>query len=238
MEIIQNSLIECNDICNEVIALSSDTCILSFSVGKDSIATWLKIRPLFKRIVPVYMYIVPGLSFVEKWIKYYEERFGVDVVQVPHPSLYRMLNQGIYQTHYTKPAIYAQKLPNFTYAEVFQAVREDYDADGAYVAVGNRVNDSLIRRAAIKRYGTINKKDKKFYPIAYMKNKEVYDVISEAGLELPIDYQLFGRSYDGLDARFLIPIAKHFPEDYQRMKEYFPCLDHELQRFQYGHFRD
>jgi len=44
---------------------STGTILLAFSCGKDAIATWLECRKHFERIVPFYMYLVPGLSFVE-----------------------------------------------------------------------------------------------------------------------------------------------------------------------------
>ena len=37
----------------------TDTVLMSFSRGKDSIAAWLTIRPYFKRIVPYHLWGVP-----------------------------------------------------------------------------------------------------------------------------------------------------------------------------------
>lgn len=46
--------------------------ILAFSTGKDSIAAMQAIRDAFDEVIPVYMYLVPGLEFVEESLAYYE----------------------------------------------------------------------------------------------------------------------------------------------------------------------
>jgi hypothetical protein len=41
---------------------------------------------------------------------------------------------------------------------------------------------------------------------------------------------MFGRSFDGIDYRFLEPISRLYPEDYQRILQDFPLADLELFR--------
>ena len=48
------------------------------------------------------------------------------------------------------------------------------------------------------------------------------DAIRGAGIELPPEYAWFGRSFDGLDRRFLGPIQQHAARDYARILEWFP----------------
>ena len=47
-------------------------------------------------------------------------------------------------------------------------------------------------------------------------------------MKLGSDYKVFGRSFDGLDLRFLLPIKKHYPRDYQRILELIPLADLEI----------
>lgn len=75
----------------------TDTITLAFSCGKDSIGAWLALLPHFTRIVPVYMYTVPDLDFVNKSIRYYEDFFQTKILQVPHPALIRFLRFFIFQ---------------------------------------------------------------------------------------------------------------------------------------------
>ena len=79
-----------SEMCEQM-AAECDTAILAFSTGKDSIAAWLQMRKYFKRIIPYYCYTVPGLTFVEESLKYYEDFFGTHICRLPHRSLARML---------------------------------------------------------------------------------------------------------------------------------------------------
>jgi hypothetical protein len=63
----------------------------SFPPVQTKRLAWLRMRPHFERIVPVYKYLVPGLEFVEESLAYYERFFGTKIVQVPHPSMFRWL---------------------------------------------------------------------------------------------------------------------------------------------------
>lgn len=40
--------------------------LLAFSTGKDAIAAWLAVRDSFEAVHPYYLYLVPGLEFVEE----------------------------------------------------------------------------------------------------------------------------------------------------------------------------
>jgi hypothetical protein len=212
----------------------SDTTLLAFSCGKDAIASWVAIRPHFRRVVPYYMYLVPDLEFVEDSIQYYERHFGERILRVPHPSLYRMLGALVFQPPERRAAITAARLPQFDYADVCQAIREDYDAEGAYVAEGVRACDSIVRRASIVRFGAIRAKSMKFYPVWDWNKQAVVDAIQREGVRLPVDYEIFGRSFDGIDYRFLKPIKDRFPRDYQRILEWFPMADIEIARREYA----
>lgn len=70
----------------------------SFSRGKDSIACALGIRHRLN-IVPMHFIAVPGLEFVEESLDYYERKlFHRHILRLPHPALYRHLNNGLFQT--------------------------------------------------------------------------------------------------------------------------------------------
>ena len=75
--------------------------------------------------------------------------------------------------------------------------------------------DSPMRRIGIKTHGAINHNDKRFYPVYDWNKERLLNEIDAAGVKLPVDYELFGRTFDGLDYRFLKPISERFPEDYE-----------------------
>ena len=62
------------------------------------------------------------------------------------------------------------------------------------------------------------------------KKTEVYRMLSVAGLPLPIDYEVWGRSFDGFDVGFLAGLRKHFPADYRKVVDAFPLLECEFYR--------
>lgn len=216
----------------EAIRLESPTILLSFSCGKDSIATWLSAREKFERIVPYYLYLVPGLEFVEESLDYFERYFEQRIIRMPHPSLYRMLHNLVFQPPERCAIIEAANLPKFSYDDISRAVREDQGlAEDAFEANGLRASDSLSRRINFTRSGAINRRRRTFSPIWDWKKAEVWSAIDAAGIRHPVDYEMFGRSFDGLQLKYLEPISERFPRDYQRILDFFPLADLGFMRY-------
>ena len=209
----------------------TDTVMLAFSCGKDSIAAYLAIRDHFPKIVPYYMYLVPGLEFVEESLRYYEQIIGTKILRIPHPSLYRWLNCQVFTAPWQASVIEGAGLPDFEYFDIQEAMRQDFGlGPHSYVATGVRAADSPIRRMSMMRHGTISHKTKQFYPVWDWRIARVWDAIKASKIALPVDYAMFGRSFDGLDYRFLAPIKERFPDDYARICEWFPLAEAELKR--------
>ena len=76
----------------------------------------------------------------------------------------------------------------------------------------------------------MKKSNLKVSPIWDWLERSVYGVIKDAGIKLPIDYELFGRSFDGIDYRFLKPIYDNLPDDYEQILKWFPMAEMELIR--------
>ena len=73
-------------------------------------------------------------------------------------------------------------------------------------------------------------KTHKVSPIYDWLQGSVYDYIKMHDIDLPIDYELFDRSFDGLDYRFIKPIKEKLPDDYEQIKQWFPLIDLEILR--------
>lgn len=213
---------------------TTDTVILAFSCGKDSIAAWLALRPHFQRIIPYYMYLVPGLGFVERSLGYYERFFGCRIMRLPHPSLYRMLNCGVMQPPDRAAKLATMGLPEFDYADIQGELRKELElGPECYVANGVRAVDSPQRMMALRKYGAINHAKRQFFPIWDWRKDRLIAEIERSGVRLPVDYRMFGRSFDGIDYRFLRPLRDTYPEDYARVLNWFPLADLEIARRQY-----
>jgi hypothetical protein len=224
---------DCDDLCRYVSARSDGRVLLSFSCGKDAVGAYLQVRRHFREIELLYLELVPGLSFVEEAIAYYEKTFGQRIARHPHPSLYRWINCGLYQTPERFAAIDALQLPNFDYDECFGWHRDDLGwPDTTFTGTGVRAADSLNRRTSIKTHGPINHARRSFFPVFDWSKGRLLDEIRAAGLKLSPEYKMFGRSFDGIDYRFIKPIKVHRPKDYALLLEWFPLLDAELYRYE------
>lgn len=210
-----------------------DQTLLAFSCGKDAVAAWLAVRPHFDRVVPVYMYLVPGLEFVQESIDYYQRFFGERIIQMPHPSLHRWLNGHIFRPPEQCVVTEQAGLPDIEYEDVFRVVREDLGLPKTMLyATGVRAADSPMRRISIMTHGPVSQNELKYHPVWDWKKADLLREFDRSGVKLAPDYRVFGRTFDGLDVRFLAPMKKHFPRDYQRLLEMFPLADLELYRFE------
>jgi len=224
-----------NPVCEVVRAATShDKALLSFSCGKDSWAAWLSARDYFD-FQPYYLYLVPGLEFVEDYLAYAEQVLGKHIVRLPHPAFYRWVNNAIYQAPERLRTIAAVGWPQFDYDDMRGAVIEDcgLPAD-VWTATGVRAADSPMRRASLIKNQGVNAKRMYFYPCWDWKKEDLLRELGAERIKLPVDYKVFGRSFDGLDLRFLIKIKEHFPRDYQTILDWFPMVDMELWRYEFA----
>jgi hypothetical protein len=207
--------------------------LLAFSCGKDSLAAWLVLRPVFDEVIPFYKYLVPDLEFVEEGLHYYEQFFRCHIIRVPHPSLYRMLRNRVFQPPERGPIIAACRLARFSDDDVRDDVAEDVGLSvSPWNAVGTRACDNIQRRMAFTKYGPIRRKKHTYFPVWDMNKAAVVDLIHRCGTRLPAEYRIFGRSFDGLDFRFLYGIKQWYPRDYARILEWFPMADLEVFRYE------
>lgn len=210
------------------------TVIVSFSRGKDSIAAWLHVREHFETVHAFHLHLVPGLEFEEESLLYFERYFGVRIHRLPHPSLFRLVQNFVFQPPERCLGIERLNLRRWKYQELEDMVREREGCPEAYVAIGARTADSPIRLANIKRFGPINRKRKSFQAVHDWKSAHVERAIATAGLELPVDYALWGRSFDGIDYRFLAGLRDRRPNDYRKILEWFPLAELELWRYEHA----
>lgn len=210
---------------------------VAFSGGKDALAATLALMDDGIEVRPAHLYGIPGeepmtaIGFVEDSLNRFEDQLGIEIRRYPHPSLYRKLNNLVFQPPERFNIINAARLPAPTYEELWHEIRIDLEVDeDTWVADGVRASDSLVRRASIKKHGAMKHDSRKASPIYDWLQGSVHDYIDMHGIDLPIDYELFGRSFDGIDYRFIKPIKEHLPEDYEQIKRWFPLVELEILR--------
>jgi hypothetical protein len=214
-----------------IVRQSTDTILLSFSAGKDSLAMWLYLQPHF-RIIPYFMYLIPGLRSDEVALQYYEEWFGTHIIRMPHPLLYQKLNDCTYQPPERVARIHALGLPDFTYADIDNALFRHYGLTCSYCAVGMRMKDGIDRRNMMMQKGVLGAGRRRFYyGIWDWDVNQVAAKIQRAGVKIHPNYAIMGRTILAIDYQYLRPFRQHYPDDYEKLREWFPLLDLEFYRY-------
>jgi 3'-phosphoadenosine 5'-phosphosulfate sulfotransferase (PAPS reductase)/FAD synthetase len=208
--------------------------LISFSRGKDSLASYLRIKDEFERVVPYCYEVIHGLEFIEDSLAYYENLMGQRIMRFPAPGISRMLKHRVYQPPGRSQAIDWMDMPEFTHDNLQESACKDAGLDPlkTYNALGLRAKDSAMRAMVIKKHGAVNHARRTFYPIFDYSKDDVLNTISGAGWKLPIDYRYFSASFDGLYLKFSYPIRKYFPRDWARILEVFPLLEMECLRYE------
>lgn len=224
-----------DDVIREVSGYSP-RALLAFSTGKDCISAYLAMRGKFEEVQPYYLYQIPGnLEFIEESLAYYERKLfgGRRIIRMPHPFIMRALGDLQFQPPGRAGRIIDWGPATFGADEVGAELALELGwGDNVYTATGVRAADSPARYMSFKKHGAVNHKRKSFAPVFDWRKDRIIQEINKAGVKLPVDYRIFGRTFDGLDLRFMYPLKKHFPRDYQRVLEWFPLVELELFRFE------
>jgi hypothetical protein len=207
--------------------------LLKFSGGKDAIAVALAIREHFDEIVPLFLYLVPGLSFVDEAMDYYERKLfdGRKILKAPHPAVFEWMYHSTYMCPASAAVAAAANLPVPEYEDINEAVREQEGLpSNCLAATGVRYSVNMTRVQLVRKHGPILYKSGTWMPVWDWNKREVLDCLRHHDIKLSADYAVANKSFDGLHISYIYPIKKHFPEDYKKILEWFPLLDAEIWR--------
>jgi 3'-phosphoadenosine 5'-phosphosulfate sulfotransferase (PAPS reductase)/FAD synthetase len=197
------------------------------ATGKDSICLLNLTYNLFE-VTPVHMYIVKGLSFVESYIAWAENKYKVKFIQVPHFMLSYYLKNGTLGIKKNKD----QKI--FKLMDIAENVTNNTGIK--WQIYGFKQSDGLNRRLMLRTYEdfAINRKTNKVYPLTDWKNKDCLKYIKDNRLIQPLNFGIKERS-SGLDINdpiILKWVKTNYPADYNKIVSIFPecdiiCWNHE-----------
>lgn len=208
---------------------------LSFSCGKDSIASWLYLRERGIKVHPYFFDLCPGLPMTEEALRYYEDFFETKITVIAHPKLFPWMVDGLHQPKHRMEAITKVGLPKYTTEDCMAAVADEVGNPEIWHAVGVRANDSMNRRAAYAKTKGVVDSRRVFWPIAEMTIAELEAILAKHKCKLPRDYELFGRSFDGLHIGYIKPICERSPKDWEVLKFWFPMIETEIMRYSMKH---
>jgi hypothetical protein len=198
--------------------------ILHFSCGADSVACHLRMREWGIEPTLIYMYYIDNLPFVENYIKYYEKKMNCHIYKLPSPLFWFDFENGLFQKPMVGQPLY-QGIRSFgwgkystkTYNEILKIAKPD-----SMHAKGLRVTDGINRASMLKKKGPII--GDTWYPIASYGFNDIKALLTKHGVKLPIDYSLWGMSFES-PRHWMLPAMKaELPESYKMIKKYFPLI--------------
>lgn len=206
----------------DAVSKETDEIILFHSLsGKDSITLLDLCYPKFKRVVCVFMYIVPNLSHIEEYYRYAKMKYPkVEFIQVPHYALYSYIKYGFMGCKQNPD----QRL--WTLSDIAEKVKKQLNIE--WTCYGFKQSDSLNRRIMLRTYKdgmeAINWTSKKFYPLSTYHNADIKKYILKQNLKSPEAYGGKGQSCgtDITDLNYHIYLKKHYPQDLEKIYEAFP----------------
>ena len=204
----------------------TDSVIVGFSTGKESIVTLDLCFRYFKKVQPYYLYSVPNISFQEETLRWYEEKYSCSIIRLPCESVSEWFRYGCYRNpDMTFPVVCEKDIMNYVRIQ----------SDIYWCATGERIADSLQRRAMIKHSGTISDQNGRFFPVATWNKQQILDYIKFHKLKIGRDSILMGHSARMLQAHDLIIIKKEFPDDYEKVIHLYPYAEACIKRLEeYG----
>ena len=210
----------------KTMAKVTDEVIVAFSGGKESCVVIDLAFRYFKKVHPFFMYICPDLSFQERTLEWYEKKYQTKIIRLPHMDVSEFFHYGSFR-------ISDSSFPIVSINDIYQYIR--LQTDTWWIAAGERIDDSIVRRAMMKKSGSIDVKRGRFYPVSAWKKREIIDYIKFHNLYLGQDSRKLGFSFKSLWGKELAMLKHYFPQDYEKILHLYPFAAAGVKRYEdYG----
>jgi 3'-phosphoadenosine 5'-phosphosulfate sulfotransferase (PAPS reductase)/FAD synthetase len=221
--------------CEKYRDLLGGTIFLSFSRGKDSLATWLYLLECgFDNIKPFHLSCVPHLEFVDRSLAYYEKWFGGKIERFQQGENIENILKLIYQP--VQDVEFLDHLDFWIYnmfdVPMIWGESMGMEEDQIWLAQGFSMYDNIFRMKYIREAKGAFEEDQFIYPIWDWKPTQVREFISQYDISLPEDYLIEKTSLTGVPlASMMANMREKYPKDYERIKLYFPLIEAAQARF-------
>lgn len=189
--------------------------LVSYSGGKDSsVCLDMCFRSGFTEIQPFFMYLVPGLKFVQDRLDWAEQKYGVKIMHVPHWMCYKYLREEIFcSTRWTVD------LPEIRTGDINAVLCERTGI--SLVINGGKKSDGLWRKRFI--WGLRNNAALS-HPIENWNKWDVYAYLKTNNIAVTKDSVDMGAKGAGvgLHPRSLLWIYDNHPDDFKKIEKVYP----------------
>ena len=224
-----------DDLCKEISRKSNGVCILGFSSGKDSVCAWLQLKKYFHTIIPFHCCLIPHMRLRDEALAYYEREFECDrILRTQDSSLIMDLRRMVFQLPEDEEAIEGFDFYDYDKHDIIDLIRKEYGLPRAWCAFGINMSDSLERRIYVQNMKGRNPGERTFYPCYDWPHDKILKTVEESGLKLSAEYQFVNRTIAGMpQTSWLQPLKDNCPEDYKRLKVYYPLMEAILARMEF-----
>ena len=193
------------------------------SRGKDALASWIHLQAHSKTVDPVNYWLVPDIPFEITDLARLEQHFSTPIRTISHPSHWRFMREEIYQPPIAVALIRKLRIAVPTWNQLHEWLDDDLGVTQPLtVCSGPRAADSAVRRMSVIQNGPHPKSGA--WVCWDWKIAAVRAGLTSSNLKLPIDYELFKRSFDGISRQYMEPLSRRLPDSYAHIVSYFPLI--------------
>lgn len=199
-----------------------DGCVIvGVSGGKDSLATLdIVMRAGVRKVMGYFLYVVQGLSFEQRWLNYARGRWGIDIIEFPHPDAVRAMKLGTWG----KPFTAFEDRPLLTNADVENTIRQLAGEPDAWIAQGHRTYESITRTVWLGKCRGVMADSRRMYPIWRWYRNQVLIYLRLRRIVTPTVLKHSATGF-GLTRDSILDIHDRFPADYELVRRAFPMVE-------------
>lgn len=204
-------------------AIKDQPVLVAYSGGKDSIVCLDIACQIFSHVECYFLYLVKGISFIENYMEWARQKYGVKIHYLPHPALADIYQYGIY----CPPFKNFEQIKELSFKEIEAYIR--ITTGITWIAQGLKKTDTILRRAMLKKIDILDLKRKKIFPVEEFTAQEIREYLNLKKIILP---ENFKKKCSGVDLQYKTVkfIYEKYPEDYKLMRKKFIFLDTILKR--------
>lgn len=189
--------------------------LVAFSGGKDSLVCLDLACRVFKKVTGFFLYLVPGLDFLERRLADASRKYNIEILQYPSPMLFRFFKNRTYCDIHQSCA---SKIKEFGTTDLYKAIV--YQTGIKRIIAGNKEVDSTALKNRF--FDSYNLADFVLYPLKKWRKADVINYCKIYKILPPDESVKNVNSGIDLSTKRLLWLHDSFPQDFERLCEYFP----------------